>query len=104
MKKTTLYLGLNDSETKEQVITGVAAMDIINSLLLDEYNLSGATIHLGYGIYKHHDGSIVKENTIIIILMGIETEVIDSIIADLKIIFNQECILKEVCNVEYSFV
>ena len=104
MKKCILYLGLNDAETKKQVMETKHALEIVKYLLLDEYHLPGATVHVADGIYKHQDGHIVTENTIVIILLGIDEEVIINIIRDLKLIFNQECILKEVSNVEYTFV
>lgn len=104
MKKFTLYVGLNDSQLKKQVIKIEDALDIVNSLLLDEYELEGATLQCATGIYKHHDGVIVKENTIIIILLDVQDEVVSDIIDDLKVIFNQQCILKEVCLVDFTFV
>ncbi len=104
MKKYTLYLGLNDSQSKSQTIPTEDAVNIVTALLIDEYQLAGATLQLATGIYKHDDGSIIKENTIIIILLDIDDSIINEIIDDLKIIFNQECILKEVCLVDYIFM
>lgn len=104
MKKYTLYLGLNDAETKSQIIPTEDAVNIVTALLVDEYSLPGATIQQGYGVYKHADGTIVKENTIIIIMLGIDDSIINEIIDDLKVIFSQECILKEVCFVDYAFM
>ncbi len=79
-------------------------MEIVTALLMDEYGLAGATLQLATGIYKHDNGEIVQENTIIIILLGIDDSTINEIIEDLKIIFNQESVLKEVCFVDYCFI
>jgi len=104
MKKCTLYVGLNDSQTKVQVMETEQALEIVNHLLIDEFSLPGATIHTADGIYKHQDGHIVTEQTIVIILFDVPDYIIKEIIDDLKIIFNQESILKEVCFVDYTFV
>ena len=104
MKKFTLYLGLNDSQTKKQVIPNEDAVNIVTALLVHEYSLDGATLQLATGIYQYEDGEIVKENTILITLFDVQDEVISDIIDDLKVIFNQQCILKEVCLVDYTFV
>ena len=104
MKKTILYVGLNDKDTKKQKIKTKKAFKIIVNLLLNAYNLEGATLHLNKGIYKHKDGKIVVENTISIILLDIEDSKINAIIEDLKYLFNQETILREDSKVNYNFV
>lgn len=104
MKKFTLYVGLNDAETKEQAFETEYALEVVKHLLIDEYDLQGATLQLADGIYKHRDGSIVTEKTVVIILLDIPDCTVNEIIDDLKIIFSQECVLKEVCFVDYSFM
>jgi len=104
MNKFTLYLGLNDSLTKSQIIPTEDAVNIVTALLIDEYGLDGATLQLATGIYKHDDGTIIKENSIIIILLDVEREVIENIVKDLKIIFNQETILLETSIIDYNFI
>lgn len=104
MKKTILYVELNDKDTKKQKIRTKKAFKIIVNLLLNAYNLEGATLHLNKGIYKHKDGKIVVENTISIILLDIEDSKIKEIIEDLKNLFNQETILREDSEVNYDFV
>lgn len=104
MNKTILYVGLNDQHTKKQKIRTRKAFKIINSLLLNNYSLAGATLQLSNGIYKHNDGKIIIEKTIIIILLDVEDEKINLIIKDLKNIFNQETILKESSTINYSFI
>jgi hypothetical protein len=103
-KKTILYLGLNDQQTQKQKIRTKKAFKIINNLLLNTYLLEGATIQTSKGIYKHKNGKIVIENTIIIILLDLEDEKINAIIKDLKNMFNQECILKETNAINYDFI
>lgn len=104
MKKTILYLGLNDQRTKKQKIKTKKAVKMINNLLLSNYSLSGATLQISEGIYKHESGKIVTEKTITIILLDIEDIKLNAIIKDLKDIFNQETVLKETSNIIYNFI
>ncbi len=104
MKKFTLYLGLNDKETKQQEFKTEEAIYIVGVILIDDFGLSGATIQTGYGIYKHDDGFVTKETTIIITLLDISDNTVNEIIDRLKSVFNQECILKEVSLVDFSFM
>ena len=103
MKKTILYVGLNDKDAKKQKIKTKKAFKIIINLLSDAYNLDGATLQLNKGIYKHKNGKIVVENTISIILLDVEDNKINKINEDLKYLFNQESILKEENKINYIF-
>ena len=101
--KFTLYLGLNDKDKKRQVVKTKKALKELNGLLLGKYELDGATIQEGNGVYKHQNGKTVKEKTIIITLLNVDEHIIMLIIRDLKKSFNQESILKEKAIMEYSF-
>lgn len=97
MKKFTLYLGLNDKDTKVQKISTLEAYKIVTNLLMGYTN--GATIYETDGIYKHANGEIVIEKTLKIELLFVEREIVDSIIKDLKKIFNQESIALQYENI-----
>ena len=91
MKKFTLYLGLNDKDTKLQKISTIEAYKICNNILLNY--TEGATIFEANGIYKHNNGEIVIEKTLRIELMFINEETIKLIVNDLKKAFNQESVI-----------
>lgn len=91
MEKYTLYVGLNDKDTKTQKISTLEAYKIVNNILL-EYT-DGATIYEASGIYKHDDGTIVIEKTLRIELMFIDREIVGKIIELLKKVLNQESIV-----------
>ncbi len=103
MEKFILYVGLNDQNKKKQIISTKKATKKLNELLLNKYELAGATIQNGNGIYKHSSGKIVKEKSFIVTLLDVESHIIDLIIRDLKTLFNQESILKEKQTMKYSF-
>jgi hypothetical protein len=101
-KKFILNVGLNDKDQKVQKITTLEAYKIVENILLNN-GLNGFTIYQGKGLYKHDNGSIVYENTLIIEIIGSENKTIDKIIQLLKIALNQESILKQVQKITLSF-
>ncbi len=90
MKKYTLYLGLNDKDTKVQKINTLEAYKICINILM-KYT-DGATIYEAQGIYKHNNGTFTTETTLRIELLFITEKDVLQIIATLKQVFNQESI------------
>lgn len=94
MKKYTLYVGLNDKDTKTQLIDTNKAMEMVQFILLNK--VDGATIFQAQGLYKHNNGSFVVENTLRIELLFVEHETVKSIVNTLKDVLNQESIAVQV--------
>lgn len=90
MEKFTLYLGLNDKDTKTQKIGTIEAYKICNNILMNYTN--GATIFEANGLYKHEDGIIVVEKTLRIELLFVNEQIVKLIVEQLKQVFNQESI------------
>lgn len=90
MEKFTLYLGLNDKDTKTQKIGTIEAYKICNNILMNYTN--GATIFEASGLYKHEDGAIVVEKTLRIELLFVNEQTVKLIVEQLKQVFNQESI------------
>lgn len=101
--KYSLYLGLNDKDTKTQKIDTLEAYKILCNLL-KSYNVEGFTVYNAHGFYVHDDGTFTLENTLKIELMFVDEKTIDNIIKQCKIIFNQECIIKQVEEVTSEMV
>ena len=100
IKKFTLYLGLNDKDTKTQQITTVEAYKIVSNLISADFD--GGTIFEAKGIYKHEDGQIVTETTLRIELLFAEKMQVKNLCDTLKKLFNQESIAvqEEIINSE----
>lgn len=100
IKKFTLYLGLNDKDTKQQEIATVEAYKIVSNLISSDFD--GGTIFEAKGIYKHEDGQIVTETTLRIELLFTEAIKVKALCETLKKLFNQESIAvqEEVINSE----
>lgn len=90
ISKFTLYLGLNDKDTKTQLIDTVEAYKIVTNLIAS--NFEGGTIYAADGIYKHESGSIVIEKTLRIELLFAERGKVLEFIQTLKAVFNQESV------------
>ena len=100
IKKFTLYLGLNDKDSKQQEIATVEAYKIVSNLISSDFD--GGTIFESKGIYKHEDGQIVTETTLRIELLFTEAIKVKALCETLKKLFNQESIAvqEEVINSE----
>lgn len=102
MEKFTLYLGLNDKDTKTQKINTLEAYKIVTNLLAADFG--GGTIYEARGIYKHDDGTIVIETTLRIeILFATRAQVL-GLIATLKKLFNQESIALQTETIDSTLI
>ena len=90
MDKYILYVGLNDKDTKTQKIDTLSAYNLTNNILLNY--VEGATITQSKGIYKHNNGNVVIENTLIIELLFTDKTTVETIAKELKMALNQESI------------
>ena len=90
-KLYTIFVGLNDKETKKQEMTTAEAEERVKAVTCETFE--GATVSLAYGIYKHQNGVQVTENTIRIELVFVEEELVRDYVKDLKEFFNQESIM-----------
>lgn len=88
--KHILYVGLNDKDSKTQKISTLEAYKIVENICTAY--VSGATIREGRGIYTHDDGTIIRENTLIIEIFDATGAQIDFIATSLKVALNQESI------------
>lgn len=85
--KYTLYIGLNDKDTKAQEISTLDAYKMIGALIGD------CTIQEARGLYTHRDGTQVLESTVIVQVIDFSgTLVIDSVVETIKTALNQESI------------
>jgi hypothetical protein len=102
IKKFTLYLGLNDKDTKRQEISTLEAYKIVSNILAKDFG--GGTIFEAQGIYKHDNGKIVFEKTLRIEILFAELPQIKILVELLKKMFNQECIAVQEENIESSLM
>ena len=87
MNKHEIYVGLNDKDTKVQVILTEDAMLKVHALVGD------CSMSLIQGYFTHADNSMVVEKTIKCEVFGMEDNKIHAIVEQLKHELNQESIL-----------
>ena len=101
MKRYTLYLGLNDKDTKTQKINTIEAFKIVSDLIARHFD--GGTVYDARGIYRHDNGDIVVENTLRIEILEFENSIFEdvkSVVKTLKDVFNQETVAVQIENVQ----
>lgn len=85
-----LYIGLKDKDTKKQRIPTFLAARQIEKTVCDY--IGGATIYRARGCYKHENGQVVRENTVIVETSCDNEQVVLECVKTLKVKFNQESI------------
>ena len=86
LEKFTLYVGLNDKDTKKQEIPTEDAMKLVSKVVGDN------TTQIVHGHYTHDDGSEVDETTLKVELLFKEESDVRLYCTDLKRLLNQESI------------
>ena len=94
MKKVTMYIGLNDKDTKQQKISTIEAYKMCQNVFADFFG--GSTIFEGKGTYTHENGQMVFENTLICIVYTDDIEGVKKAATTIKTVLNQESIAIEV--------
>lgn len=97
--KYTFFIGLNDKDTKTQIISTVDAYHIIENVFAA--NGTDCTITGGRGVYTHESGQIVTEETLCVTVFEFGDKVpVKSICDNLKSALNQESIAVERAETE----
>ena len=97
-----VYVGLNDQLTKKQEIETETAMVIVSEYLANHFE--GATVYNGIGVYKHNDGTVVRENSLIIELVFVDDNTVNEMINHFREILNQESIMKVKLYYDCDFI
>lgn len=85
--KYTLYIGLNDKDSKVQEISTLDAYKLVGALVGD------CTIQEGRGLYTHADGTQVLESTLIVQVIDFSGKMeINSVVKVIKTALNQESV------------
>lgn len=103
MKKITLYIGLNDKDSKIQEINTIDAYKLVSNVIGVD-----STITEGRGIYKHEDGTVVSETSLIVELLdfcnALDKGWIKSKINQIKTLLNQESVAVQYQEVESELI
>lgn len=86
LEKFTLYVGLNDKDTKKQEVSTEHAMQVVSKVVGDN------TMQVVHGHYTHDNGQEVDETTLKVELLFKKQDDIRLYCQDLKRLLNQESI------------
>lgn len=103
IKKHTLFIGLNDKDSKLQEITTLDAYKIINRVIIG-VGYDGCTISESMGIFKHESGEVVFEKSLRVEILYSEDKKTMDAIKQLKTLLNQESIGLQVEQVTSQFI
>ena len=85
--KYTLYIGLNDKDSKVQEISTLDAYKMIGALVGD------CTIQEARGLYTHQDGTTVLETTLVVQVIDFSGNMdIAPVVETIKTALNQESV------------
>ena len=107
IEKITLYMGLNDKDSKVQKFTKIESYKLLESIL--KVKGIDATISEATGLYTHDDGTLVIEESLRIEILFFENkkennERVMDLISTLKKAFNQESIAMQKENINSQLV
>lgn len=101
-KKEILTMGLFDKDSKKQEIDTETAHRLIDNAVAQRFD--GATVYEATGVYKHLNGTTVKEPSIRIEIVYAEPGAVHELAQWLKENFNQESIMYEAVQEEVEFI
>lgn len=103
MKKITLYVGLNDKDSKVQEVGTIDAYKMVSNVIGVD-----STITEGRGIYKHEDGTVVSEVSLIVELLDFDNILskgwVKNKIDQIKTLLNQENVAVQYQEVESELI
>ena len=91
VSQSTIYIGLNDSVTHEQIHETEKYIDILK-IVCQNYHVAFSVYQVNGG-YFHDDGSYVEENTLVLTIIDVPKETIQEIAQDLCAFFHQESVM-----------
>jgi|GEM_PF-980328 len=99
--KYTMYIGLNDKETYEQIVSNEEAERIVTEIALN--HVGGFTLTQGKGAYKDEDDVITYENSLIVAFSDASEDQMKAIMDDILVSLNQNAVLIEKKETVYTF-
>lgn len=103
MIKYNIYIGLNDKDSKKQIISTRRAKEEVIKIL-NNNNITGLTMYEVMGVFKHETGEVVFEKSLKAELLEVEEDEVINAINELKMALNQESILLEKEKKEVNFI
>ena len=102
MTETRIYVGLNDGETKEQKYDTEKYLGILKTICRNYH--TAFSVDIEEGGYYHEDREYTEENSLVLVLIGVEKDTVQNIAKDLCSLCHQESVLITENSVSGYFV
>ncbi len=90
-EETQVFIGLNDSETREQMLETDQYVSILKKVCR-QFGVP-FSFDVVEGGYVHDDGEFTEEKSIVLTFVDVPQETVDEIAKELCVLFHQESIL-----------
>ena len=101
-KQTTIYIGLNDSETGVQKFDSEKYLSILKKECKN-YKVAFSVQELNGG-YFHEDGRYTEENTLMLMLIDAPEQIVEELAKDLCAFFHQESVMVATSPMSVVFI
>lgn len=101
-RQTTIYIGLNDSETGVQEYDSEKYLAVLKGLCRT-YKIA-FSVQVINGGYIHEDGCYREENTLMLILINVPEDIVRELAKDLCAFFRQESVMVTSSPTEVIFI
>ena len=91
MVEVKIYVGLNDSKTRQQMFDTEKYIRVLK-IVCENYGVPFSFV-VQEGGYLHEDGEYTQEKSIVISLIDVKKNLINDIAKELCILFHQESVL-----------
>ena len=91
MTETRVYIGLNDTERREQLYETEEYLDTLKDVCRS-YQVA-FTVDIEEGGYYHEDGEYTEETSLVLVLIDVERDIVKKIAQELRTLFHQESVL-----------
>ena len=102
MTETKIYVGLNDSVEKKQLMETEKYISVLRNVCY-AYN-TPFSFDVEEGGYIHESGEYTRETTLVLTLIDVDKFTVNEIAKDLCIFFNQESVMITENKVEAFFI
>lgn len=102
MSETRIYIGLNDADTKQQIYETEEYLDTLKKVCRN-YHVA-FSVDVEAGGYYHEDGEYTEENSLVLIMIDQDKDIIQKIAKDLCNLFHQESVLITENRVDGCFI
>ncbi|MBR4462029.1 MAG: hypothetical protein IKS51_05575 [Erysipelotrichaceae bacterium] len=101
-RQTTIYIGLNDSVSKQQKFDTEKYISLLKSVC-QSYHVA-FSMNATTGGYFHDDGIYVEENTLVLMMLDVPDEIVQEIAKDLCTFFHQESVMVTYSDAQVHFI